>query len=154
MVVFNKTFWPLFTNFIHLSFMGLFALATQIKCKTKICIYPRIRMKPSHMNLSSWWQKVKIYLLTFLLFSETQKLWNIKSKVWNKQRNSQKQWQTWVDIKPTKIIDESGYTKYIKELNMVGDLNFPKLQIIRMSTHGCGAGAGSSRSKQPPVNGA
>ena len=39
MVVFNKTFWPLFTNFIHLSFMGLFALATQIKCKTKICIY-------------------------------------------------------------------------------------------------------------------
>ena len=43
MVVFNKTFWPLFTNFIHLSFMGLFALAIQIKCKTKICIYPRIR---------------------------------------------------------------------------------------------------------------
>ena len=50
MVVFNKTFWPLFTNFIHLSFMGLFALAIQIKCKTKICIYPRIRMK-SHESL-------------------------------------------------------------------------------------------------------
>ena len=54
MVVFNKTFWPLFTNFIHLSFMGLFALATQIKCKTKVCIYPRNRMKPSQMNLLSW----------------------------------------------------------------------------------------------------
>ena len=52
MVVFNKTFWPLFTNFIHLSFMGLFALAlaTQIKYKTRICIYPRMRMK-SHESL-------------------------------------------------------------------------------------------------------
>ena len=149
MVVFNKTFWPLFTNFIHLSFMGLFALAAQIKCKTKVCIYPRIRMK-SHESLIMV-TKSQIYLLTFLLFSETQKLWNIKSKVWSKQRNSQRQWQTWVDIIPTKIIDESGYTKYIKDLNMVGDLYFPKLQ---MSTHGCGAGAGSSRSKQPPVNGA
>ena len=33
MVVFNKTFWPLYTNFIHLSFMGLFALATDVKPK-------------------------------------------------------------------------------------------------------------------------
>ena len=76
MVVFNKTFWPLFTNFLHLSFMGLFALATQIKYKTKVCIYPRIRMKHEAKSHESFTlvTKSQIYLLTFLLFSETQKL--------------------------------------------------------------------------------
>ena len=98
MVVFNKTFWPLFTNFIHLSFMGLFALAIQIKYKTKVCIYPRIRMK-SHESLIMVTKSQNISANFSVVFRDTKV---VKYKVQSlKQTKEQSEAVAWVNILST-----------------------------------------------------